>query len=349
MMDEDWESFLRARGAVVDAGCAGDFGAPLEESAAALDGNCLADLSHTTLVEFSGTDTVKFLQGQMTCDVQEVDEGHSRPGAWCNTKGRVLMDFRLFGRAGSVFLHCPLTDLQAHLDRLRMYVIRADVAIADVSDRYACLGVSGPEAAQSLAGLIDAVPAQIDGCAQSDELVVIRVPGPHPRFVLCVPAAGARALWEGLEQRLRPVGAAAWSLLDIMAGVAVTGPRTSGEFVPQMLNLQAVGAVSFTKGCYPGQEIVARTRYLGKLKRRLYLATCAADDLPEAGDRLYATGCDAGSNVGTVVNARPHPRGGIALLAVIHNDCAGQGTVTLDEAGRARLDLQELPYSLDDD
>jgi len=175
--------------------------------------------------------------------------------------------------------------------------------------------------------LLDNAPTEVYGCTEGDGLTVIRVPGIHPRFVLIGENRALLGRWAGLAAEARPVGLSAWELLDIQAGLPWIGTPLAEAFVPQMLNLQALGGVSFNKGCYPGQEVVARSQYLGSVKRRLYLARCSGGAVcPQPGDMLPTIG---GEEAGQVVAAQPHPAGCCALLAVLRNECVEQCGLTL--------------------
>ncbi|MEE9287250.1 MAG: folate-binding protein, partial [Gammaproteobacteria bacterium] len=153
-----------------------------------------------------------------------------------------------------------------------------------------------------------------------------------------------QAVWQALASEVTPVGAGPWALLDILAGVPSIYPATSEAFLPQMLNLHALGALSFQKGCFPGQEVIARVKYRGKLKRRTYLAHLDTDAVPDPGDALFEV--RSRERIGQVLNARPHPDGGIAMLAVIETEAAASTEVRLHRDEGPTVQVQPLPYSL---
>ena len=314
---------------------AADFGDPDSERLAASQSSVIADLSHLAVVEVSGSDAGTFLQGQLTCDVLAITPGQGSLGAYCTAKGRMLADF-LMARSGAGFLLLLPRSLEpAFRKRLQMFVLRAKVSLADASDKFVVLGISGREAQTAWAAV-----------ASNAKSGSVAVHLPHERTVIAVPNEHAPAVWEALTARLRPVGAACWRWLDIVNGVPIIVPATQDKLVPQMANLDALGAVSFNKGCYTGQEIIARTHYLGKVKRRMYPAHLSAvDKPPEPGDELFSD--DLGDQAsGLVVDAAPSPNGGHDLLAVVQANSKGNSTVHLRSPAGPTLEFLPLPYEL---
>jgi folate-binding protein YgfZ len=166
-----------------------------------------------------------------------------------------------------------------------------------------------------------------------------------PRFEAYVSSLDtAQKLWDTLNVRGAPVGESAWRLLEIKAGLPAIFAGTSELFVPQMTNLHLINGVSFTKGCYPGQEIVARMQYLGTLKRRMYLGHVDTDQQASPGDSLF-TSADQEQAIGRVVDAQPHPDGGQSLLAVIQIKLAEAGDIHLGSADGPLVVLEPLPYA----
>ncbi len=326
-MNTAWSDFLQSR--------------PIAEPAAE-PGCALNDLSHFGLIRVEGEDAEKFLQGQLTNDMRQVTEAHSNLAGWCSPKGRMLANFRCFRRGEAYYLQTPAENLAPMLKRLGMYVLMSKVTLADASDELMRLGLTGDCAEQLLAQHFTAIPDQANGVTHQNDLTLIRLPGAQPRYELLGPVAALSGFWQAAESDAVRMGEDYWALQDIRAGVPVIYPATSEAFVPQMTNMQLVDGVSFTKGCYIGQEVVARMQYLGKLKRRMYLAHVICDTPPKAGDELFSPGSTSGQGTGKVVDARPAD-GGYDLLAVIETASAESDQVCLGEAG-PRLQLQELPY-----
>ena len=178
-------------------------------------------------------------------------------------------------------------------------------------------------------------------------VTILRLPGPTPRFQLHGPAPALSALWNALVPSVTPIGAESWRLLDILAGTPAVYPETVDAFVPQMLNLQLLDGIGFQKGCYTGQEIVARTHYLGKIKRRMYLARVDSPTTPGPGNPLLSPQTDASQSAGQLVDACRHPDGGYAVLAVALIDCAEHRTLHLGKVNGPLLRLEPLPYGFE--
>ena len=302
---------------------------PRSELQAATSGDLLCDLSHQGLIAAVGPDTETFLQGQLTNDVRQLNPEHSQLSAYCSPKGRIVACFRLFRRHDTYYLRLPLEQLQTTHKRLGMFILRAKIQLQDAGNELSGLGLAGLGAEALLQQHVGPVPTDTDQVLQTGDISIIRVPGTRPRFELYAGLETLKNLWSSLAPQLSTAGPQAWRLLDILAGLPTVYPATQESFIPQMINLQLINGVSFRKGCYTGQEVIARTQHLGKLKRRMYLAHVDTSAAPQPGDALYS---QSGSGVGTVVDASPHPDGGYALLAVAPIDCAETGTALLGNA-----------------
>jgi hypothetical protein len=349
-MSSDWQSVLEQAGARMGEAGAQDFGDAGAELAAARGGSLVAPLEHLGLIRVAGSDAVTLLQGQVTSDVREVGAERSQASGLCSPKGRLMASFRIVQEGSDLLLVLPRSLVTPILNRLRMFVLRADARLSDATGERVLLGLQGDPAAVagSLPGLAE-LPGAVDEAMAGEGARAVRLPGGAlPRFLILAEPAAAPALWEGaLAAGARPAGRTAWTLTEVLAGVPDVQPETSEAFVPQMVNLQALGGVSFNKGCYAGQEVVARMQYLGKLKRRMYPARVQAPETPAPGTDLYAAGDASGQSAGKVVAAAPHPEGGQALLAVLQIDAAEGGPVHLGSREGPALDLKELPYPLE--
>jgi len=285
-----------------------------------------ADLSHLGVLRVSGRDAKKFLQGQFTNDVNEVSLSRAQLSAWCSPKGRVLANFWLVARRAGYYLLLPQETLEMMLKRLPMYVLRAEVQLEEVSHQVIRWGLVGES------GILTEVLGE-----STDEITFFSLPGAR-MVILGENTSIMQEVRERVSQQsaVQLVNPERWQLLDILAGVPYILPVMADEFVPQMLNLQVLGGISFKKGCYTGQEVVARMQYLGTLKSRLYLAKVAM--LPSPGEKLYVDG--EAQSVGKIVNAQCHPEGGGMVLAVISVSHAHQPVMTSQGVG---LELRELP------
>ena len=348
-MNSQWQTFLEQRGAHIEDGRVVHFGDPAAELRQVDNGPLLCDLSHLGLIDVHGTDAETFMQGQFCNDVRQVTEQHSQLSGYCNPKGRLLATFRLFQHAGHYYLSLPSALHDPVLKRLRMYVLRAKVTLA-TPDTWGSIGLAGVAADELLQTTLGTAPTDVDAMLVANDCAVLRVAGPQPRFEIHGDYAALRELWTALAAHAPAVGANIWGLLDIRSGLATIYPQTSEAFVPQMINLQQVDGVSFSKGCYPGQEIVARMHYLGKLKRRMYHAHIATSSLPQPGEALFTTAPEAGQDTGMIVTAQAAPQGGCEVLAVIPSAAVLQrhGDVRLGSATGAPLHFLDLPYAVDE-
>lgn len=342
-----WKDFLTNAGAEIRDDEVLSFGNPDLELRVVTTGNVIADLAHIGLLGVRGEDAQTFLQGQLTNDVRAVSERHSQLTAHCSPKGRMLANGRLFERDKTFYLCLPRPTLGPVLNRLRMFVMRSKVVLEDATDTLVHIGLSGPSAETELQNALGAMPARVNDVVQHQDITVIRIPGPHPRFELYGDADAMEKLWMALDVQAAPVGSTPWSLLDILSGIPTVYPATADAFVPQMANMQLLDGISFQKGCYAGQEIVARTQFLGKLKRRMYRAHIDTDAAPKPGDELYAPDTEPAQSAGRIVDARPHPDGGFEALAVVQIVSAETGGVRLGGPEGPLLRFGTLPYPLE--
>ncbi len=323
-----------------------DFGRAQQERTAAAQGDILADLSDVSFIRARGVDAKDFLNGQLSNDVKLLDAHHSQLAAWCSPKGRMLVIFRLFRRADDYLLQLPAVLQENILKRLRMFVMRSKVVIDSADDELSAMGISGPKAESLLREAVGFVPASENASETRDDVTIIKVPGPQPRYEIIAPTAIAIKLWSSIKPKATPVASSVWAWLDIMAGIPSILPETNEEFVPQMANLELISGVNFKKGCYPGQEIVARMQYLGKLKQRMFRVHAPVTETPRPGTPIFAPDFP-GQSAGTVVNAQPaSDNNGHDMLAVIQISSANAGELHLGSASGTRLTLHPLPYSL---
>jgi folate-binding protein YgfZ len=344
-MNQAWIEFLTAQGARLHAGVVQDFSDAASERRAARAGNVLVDLSPLALVRVGGTDAHAFLNGQLTNDLSLVDTSRSQVSAWCTAQGRMLAILRVIKINDGYLLQLPVSLRDEFVKRLRMFVMRAKVTVDDANTELAAFGLIGPDTERLLENVAGvAVPGNTDQCTTSDKTIVVRTAGIQPRFEIIAPTTEATSLWKRLREKTMPVGFDAWAWHDVMAGLPTVLPATREAFVPQMANLELIGGVNFKKGCYPGQEIVARMQYLGRLKQRLYLAHSAGEP-PAAGTPIFAPGNE--QSVGTVVDARPSPETGSDFSAVIQIAAAETNDLRLGSVDGEKISALPPPYSLD--
>jgi folate-binding protein YgfZ len=338
---ESWKNFLLSQGAVIGHAAVLHYGDPAAERMASVDGTIVADLSQLGVIAFQGDDTMPFLQGQLTNDLHGLNADSAQWNGYCSPKGRLLGNFLMWRQGADYCLQLSGDILPGLLKRLSMFVLRAKVQGRDASDETVRLVVAGKAALASVNAAMGAVPATVMHSVATATGQVIRVG--DDKFVLSIDPEHAAAVWQALCQSATPVGAPVWDWLRLNAGIPMIVAATQEQFVPQMVNLEVIGGVSFQKGCYPGQEIVARSQYLGKLKRRMFLAHVDAEAAP--GDNLYSADI-AGQATGMVVNVAPAPTGGFDVLAVAQVESANTQTLHLKAADGAALSLKPLPYAL---
>lgn len=299
-------------------------------------------LIHEGVLAVRGADAAKFLQGQLTCNLNYLSDTQASLGARCTQKGRMQSSFRILLQGDGVLLAMASELLEPQLADLKKYAVFSKSKLTDESAAWSRFGVVNADSALANLGL--ELPAETDSVARNEHLIAIRVS--PDRSELWVPSDRADAVKAQLSETLDQADLNEWLLGQIRAGIGQVMPQTRELFIPQMLNLQAVGGVSFKKGCYTGQEIVARMQYLGKLKRRLYRLSLDSAQMPEPGTPLFSP--SHSSSIGEVVIAAKADQV-IELLAVLQAEAADSGDVHLGTLEGPGLRLLDLPYTLDRD
>lgn len=306
------------------------------------DSAFFCSLTHEGVLAVRGADAAKFLQGQLTCNLNYLSDTQASLGARCTQKGRMQSSFRILLQGDGVLLAMASELLEPQLADLKKYAVFSKSKLTDESAAWVRFGLAHADQALSALGLT--LPVETDSVVRTETLIAIRVsPG---RAELWAPVEHAESLLSQLAATLPQAELNEWLLGQIRAGIGQVMPQTRELFIPQMLNLQAVGGVSFKKGCYTGQEIVARMQYLGKLKRRLYRLSLVAAQLPEPGTALFAPSHN--SSIGEVVIAAKADQS-IELLAVLQAEAADNGDIRLGSLEGPGLQLLDLPYALDRD
>lgn len=340
-MNPTWNTFLAERGAVFD-GTAVSF-APSAEVATATP-TVIVPLTHLGLLRSRGEDSAPFLHNLFSNDVKKLAPDAAQWNSFNTPKGRMLASFLLWGTPTDHWLAVSADIQAAILKKLSMYVLRSKVKLAEVSDEFVLIGLAGPLAADLAARGGLPLPGGDMHHAAFGEGFIIRLDA--GALVLALPAADAPAQFDALQALgAQAAGTAAWQLAMIRAGIPLITLATQEEFVAQMLNYELIGGVSFNKGCYPGQEIVARTQYLGKLKKRMYRVSIDTDVMPLVGTDLYTPEFGEQS-AGKLVNVAPASDGGFEALAVMQMSCAEAGEAHLGSPNGPRLGFLELPYVL---
>lgn len=298
----------------------------------------LCDLSHLGLLQIDGADAVSFLQGQVTNDVKQLDGNTAHYSGYCSPKGRLLALFLAFAHADHLHLQMPKALIEPIAKRLKMFVMRSKVNIQDVSESIIKFGLSGKDAQSLLTAHFSSVPQQPYQLVTHPNAAIIRLPGTSPRYEIFSDAENAPKLWAALSQHCKTAAAEYWEWLEVQAGIPEVYPVTQEEFVPQMLNLDLLNGINFKKGCYTGQEIVARTHYLGTVKRRTQLAHVTA--MPAVGDNVLN---DKQETVGKVVRCAAAPNSGYDLLIEARLESVAAGALYV---GDKALEILSPPYAL---
>ena len=297
--------------------------------------NGISPLPHLGVIRASGEDAARFLQGQLTQDVQHLPPGQARLAALCNPKGRMLASFQVLRRADDELLLVTSADtLAATLKRLSMFVLRARLKLSDATSELALRGLIGDATISIAAGA-----NQTSADSQNDAVSTSPLPA----------ADGApRGLWLGPPGTPAPAAAslssADWLAAEVRAGVARVTQPVVEAFVPQMLNYESVDGVHFQKGCYPGQEVVARSQFRGAIKRRAFVGQVAG--AAQAGQDVFSA-ADPSQPVGLIAQAAPVP-GGTAVIAALRLDALKQ-PLAVGRADGPPLSGLHIPYALRED
>ena len=331
--------------AIAVSASTGSWSLEAAQVAAALTTVVWARIRELGVIAVTGADAAAFLQGQLTNDVAKLGQDRVTLNGYCTAKGRLLATFRVWRDEQAIYLQLPGELLPGLHKRLSMFVLRAKAKLADDSSSWSTLAVFGRGAEARLREAFGVAPARAGACAVAGACRLMRLTGApqiEERFLVIVPAAQLA----DVEHRLAglpevPSGAFWWSEID--AAIPTVFAATQEKFVPQMINFEVIGGVNFKKGCYPGQEVVARSQYLGKLRRRMQRAQAASE--AQAGADVFLNGAE--QPVGTVIMAATAPQGGTDLLF----ECPVEridGTLHIESAVGPTLQLRGLPYEIID-
>ena len=326
---------------------AGAHDARRDLTVAELAGGFVAPLGDFGLIAVTGDDGASFLHNQLTNDVEHLSGTEARLAGYCSPKGRLMATFLMWRNADAIYLQLPRA-LQAPLQkRLQMFVLRAKASLSDASGEQLTFGLGGAKAEAVLKTWFETLPGTPYGKLDHAMGTLIRVADVFgaPRYQWLTSPETAHQVWPVLSAALATGDDAAWQLSQVHAGVPQIETATQEQFVPQMINFELLGGVNFKKGCYPGQEIVARSQYLGKLKRRTTLVSIAGT-AARAGDEVFAAS-DPAQPCGMVVNAAPNGAGGVDALVEMKLAAIEEGAVRLGAADGPPLQFLAMPYALE--
>jgi folate-binding protein YgfZ len=328
-MNAIWPEFLQQVGARLDANGDTAFADEPADLAALDDASVIVPLANWSVLAANGPESAKFLQGQLTCNVLDVSDSHSVTGAFCTPKGRTLASFQLARRdPASYWLRMRSDIVEPTAAALAKYAVFSKTKLAP-AEELLLLGLHGAAAAAAITAFAGSRPTARHGVVQTAGGLILQCDDAGLWFECWLPAAEAAALWQHCTGSCVAAGSRYWRWLNVRAGIAEIGAATRDQFIPQMLNYRHIGAISFNKGCYTGQEIVARAHYRGQVKRHLYRAAVDAPP-PAIGTELRHAG---GRAIGSVVEAVAIAADRSELLVVLGGDAWETGEIRLGGDG----------------
>ncbi|CAI1845765.1 tRNA-modifying protein ygfZ [Serratia quinivorans] len=305
----------------------------------------LISLEDWALVTLNGPDRVKYLQGQVTADIEALpDDSHVLCGH-CDAKGKMWSNLRLFHR-GEGFAYLERRSvLDSQLAEIKKYAVFSKLTIA-ADNEAVLLGVAGFQARAALAGVFNRLPDAEHQVVQDGETTLLHFSLPAERFLLVTTAAIAEQLVARLHEQAELNDSQQWLTLDIEAGYPVIDAANSGQLIPQATNLQALDGISFSKGCYTGQEMVARAKFRGANKRALYWLEGKAGRVPQPAEDVELQLGENWRRTGTVLSAARLADGTLWVQVVLNNDLDADSKLRVRDDATSQLTIKPLPYSL---
>lgn len=326
---------------------------PLSCSSTTLESGHVVLLKQTGLLALEGEDAVSFIHGQLSNDIEHLGSSQARLAAYCNPQGRMLALFHAWKSSGKVWLTVPLDILPALQKRLQMYVLRAKVTLSDESGNMAILGIGGEKGGEALSKWFETLPSEPFGKTENEFGVLVRVADAFgfPRYLLTIAEKRLQVVESELSSTLSVCDESGWTMGDIKAGVPQITLPVQDRFIPQMVNLEQAGGLSFKKGCYPGQEVIARSQYKGTVKRRMFHGMV---ELPFEDNPPIDVNMTAGANIvdsdgqvcGTIVSSARRDNNRVDFLAVVQTEAIGSQALHVEKADGPLITWIPLPYSL---
>ncbi|WP_394777866.1 YgfZ/GcvT domain-containing protein [Undibacterium sp.] len=342
-----WQQFLAQHGAqIADEDGAETSGYAPGWQDGSLQAGFVAPLTDMGLMLATGDDAASFLHNQLTNDIEGLGTTDARLAAFCSPKGRMMASLLTWKTDAGIFLQLS-RRIQAPIQkRLQMFILRAKAKLADANTEYVVLGLGGIAAGTSLQQWFPTLPAHPFAKIDNANGSLIRMPDADgiARYQWITSAETAMQAWPELSAQLKPANTSTWRLSDIQAGIPTITAPTQEQFVPQMVNFELIGGVNFKKGCYPGQEIVARSQYLGKLRRRMSIVRIPVADVA-AGTEVFSGG-DASQPCGMIVNAENTDAGHSLCLVELKVADQEAGDIHLGASDGPVLEFQPLPYAV---
>lgn len=349
-LDPIWAEHLAEQNAQFDEhGKITTFGHAELERILIKNGPVVTSLTHQALIRVAGSEAQQFLQAQLTSDINKVDDNHAQISAYCDPQGNVLTDFLVFKYQGDFYLSFDGSLREPILKRLQMFVLRSDVQLTEVSQELIHIGFAGEFADLDIQRRLNTkvkhdFESGFISSRHMKDVLVIKVPGPYHKYALFGPAEQMKEAWKKIRDNSDVTNSYDWHLLDIASGIAHITEATTGQFTAQFLNLDKLDAINFQKGCFPGQEIIARIHYRGKVtKRTLRLHLAENLDL-NPGDSLELKDEADKTHKLTVLNASSDIFSGTLCLAVGTLKSLEGATGDLTTTNRAKVSIEPLPY-----
>jgi len=304
----------------------------------------LCPLDSWDLIRVSGEDRISFLQGQLTCDLKALKPGEQTLAAQCNPQGKAWSILRVIVLEDRILMTQPSSVTEKQLPELQKYGAFSKVEISKETE-YQLIGLAGCKSSEYIAEKVDTA-ATHEKSRLLENGIVIKQPYPSLRYLIVLKNKQAAELIEDLKDRATVFDDSLWNAMNIAAGIAFIDKETTALFVPQMLNLQALDGISFSKGCYIGQETIARAKYRGANKRALFILTGRASKAPKAGDNVQLLLNSNWKRIGTVISGCQYGDGHIEVLAVLPKDSSSDDIYQIQEIEGSTLYYAPLPYSL---
>lgn len=343
-MNLTWQDYLTQKGAVIENDRVVSFGVT-NDSIYTIEKTYLCDLSSLGVIHASGEEARSFLHSQFTNDLNDVTSTISQLSSYCNHKGRMLSIFQIYMHDNDYFIVLSRDVLEQTMNKLNMFKLRAKLELSNQSDELVLFGIAGPDTETVLKNINLTLAQEVYHCAQSDHTTIIRMHSINSRALIIADAESAISICEQIIDKTILATSDSWNLHDIYSGIPQVTANISESFTPQMTNLDLIDGVSFSKGCYPGQEVVARTHYLGKPNRRMYRIQIADENPVEPAMNIFSPD-DETQPVGKIVVAQKTTSDCSVALIVLRTEKENDENLHLGSINGPKVSMLSLPYSL---
>ena len=312
-----------------------------------LDKAVLCPLDHLSCYEISGKDAKDFLQGQLTNDIAQISSTQAQLSSYCTPKGRMLAIFYICQWQDKYLILLRKDIAESVIKRLQMFVLRSKVEINQLpSLEQSIVGLSGEDLSHHINTLNLQLPANDYEVFNTKHSLCIKIPGVIPRYILLGDDTFSESTNSLDQNNLYVFTKNYWQWLDVMSGIPTVTELTQEAFVPQMTNMELINGVSFSKGCYPGQEVVARLHYLGNASRRMYRIETTSSSEINSGDDIYSIDGKSNQSIGNIVSAIKQGTNEYVGLAVLRIEAAQQNQLAVGAPTGAITTVKSLPYEI---